>query len=335
MKQLFTLMIVAATIFAACSNKSDDDEKLGATGTFTDPRDGKTYKTVVMPDGRTWFAENLRYTKGLVWNQWADRANGVTSWSGKSAIGSYWCPTEHGATFTPDQSSLDIYGALYTWETAMMVDGKWADETKTSSAWDEDWESGNSYYGAPGASPAARVNIARGGRGICPPGWHIPTDYEWAVMLDAINGTPCYLPADKEAELVNNVGAKLKATTKYTGPDPGDGSWATNNPSDEYEGYCPWGWFFTDDETISIVPSNNSALDTYGFAARPSGSIVQNSSTYGYCFTDRGTCVSFINPNGQQSNTRMYSLHYCCPQVHRYIDDYRSGADPVRCIQDE
>jgi hypothetical protein len=40
----------------------------GATATFTDPRDGKHYKTVVMPDGRTWFAQNLNYTKDLTFN---------------------------------------------------------------------------------------------------------------------------------------------------------------------------------------------------------------------------------------------------------------------------
>jgi hypothetical protein len=31
------------------------------TVTFTDARDGKQYKSVKMPDGKTWFAENLRY----------------------------------------------------------------------------------------------------------------------------------------------------------------------------------------------------------------------------------------------------------------------------------
>lgn len=30
-------------------------------GSFTDSRDGKTYKTVKMPDGKTWMAENLNY----------------------------------------------------------------------------------------------------------------------------------------------------------------------------------------------------------------------------------------------------------------------------------
>ncbi|MDR3180492.1 MAG: hypothetical protein LBT61_01005, partial [Prevotellaceae bacterium] len=48
----------------------------GTTATFTDPRDGKQYKTVVMPDGRTWFAQNLNYTKDLTFNAYAREANG-------------------------------------------------------------------------------------------------------------------------------------------------------------------------------------------------------------------------------------------------------------------
>jgi hypothetical protein len=55
----------------------------------------------------------------------------------------------------------------YTWETAMMVDGKYADEAKTSSAWNESWVAGNYYTpGAPGSMPNAGKNNARGGTEI-------------------------------------------------------------------------------------------------------------------------------------------------------------------------
>jgi uncharacterized protein (TIGR02145 family) len=62
---------------------------IGTTGTFTDPRDGRTYKTVVMPDGMEWLAENLNYN-------------------------------QPGSVFYNNDPSLgDIYGRLYTWQQAM------------------------------------------------------------------------------------------------------------------------------------------------------------------------------------------------------------------------
>ncbi len=58
-------------------------------GSFTDPRDGKTYKTVKMPDGKTWMAENLNYKM-----------------EGSMCHGN-------------DASNCNKYGRLYTWDAAM------------------------------------------------------------------------------------------------------------------------------------------------------------------------------------------------------------------------
>jgi uncharacterized protein (TIGR02145 family) len=295
MKKLLTLMIAAAAVFAGCDNKSDDDEKPDAAGTFTDPRDGKTYKTVVMPDGRTWFAENLRYTKGLVWNQRADMANGVSFTSsdkGVPAIGSYWCPTEDGATFTPDQSSLDIYGALYTWETAMMVDGKWADETKTSSAWDEAWLLGNN----PDGSFAYNTNVARGGRGICPPGWHIPTAAEWETLDAAI----------KDDERC----AALKSASTYSGDDPGDGSWHTCSGSVNCQ---------RDKNQIglNVVPAGWAI--TYAFELR---------GQYAFYYTPS------ISSDALQVYIDRVKIEYCSDTLSYDYHDFRAIGCPYRCIGD-
>jgi uncharacterized protein (TIGR02145 family) len=214
----------------------------GATATFTDPRDGKKYKTVVMPDGRTWFAQDLNYTKDLMFNAYAREANGkmFISGNGALAIGSYWCPGVNGSTYSGDQNACNIYGALYTWQTAMMVDGKYADETKTSSAWDEAWVSPYYYTsGELGTEPNADWNNARGGttvkgggRGICPMGWHIPTTREWAIMLDKVEGDGnenlFSSLSDLSGQLVGtDAGLKLKYTKTYAtdAADPGDGSW--------------------------------------------------------------------------------------------------------------
>jgi len=62
-------------------------------GTFTDERDGQTYKTVKMPDGKVWMAQNLNY---------------------KPESG-------HSCSYGGNMSLHEQYGRLYDWETAKAV----------------------------------------------------------------------------------------------------------------------------------------------------------------------------------------------------------------------
>jgi uncharacterized protein (TIGR02145 family) len=224
-----------------------------------------------MPDGRTWFAQNLNYTKDLTFNAYAREANGkqfIPNDNGIPAIGSYWCPGVSGSTYSGDQNTCNVYGALYTWETAMMVDGKYADETKTSTAWDESWVS--SYYfssGAIGTTPNADKNNARGGsnvkgggRGICPMGWHIPTMREWAYMLDKVDGNGSGQTLSDAANSGwhgTDVCSKLK--TKIAGGDiySSDGSWNLGA---------------------------NTSTDQYGFSLTPSGNRNPDLQLHGRCY---------------------------------------------------
>jgi uncharacterized protein (TIGR02145 family) len=242
--------------------------KTGATATFTDPRDGKQYKTVVMPDGRTWFAQNLNYTKDLTFNMYAHEANGklfTSAGSGVAAIGSYWCPAVHGSSYSGDQNTCNIYGALYSWETAMMVDGKYSDDSRKSSEWDVSWVS---LYrsGAPATTPNADRNNARGGsdvkgggRGICPKGWHIPTVREWAVMLDSVERKSIFSQSDtSSAWRGSNTGLHLNSVDTHSPPCDGktlDGSWCQS----------------------PVTPTNST-----GFAMQPSGLRDYGSTSHFY-----------------------------------------------------
>lgn|GEM_PF-2402955 len=71
-----------------------------APGVFTDPRDGRTYKTVRIGD-QVWMAENLNY--GQLVKDCDQRDNGIVE-----------------KTFYQNDSALGaIYGSLYTWDEAM------------------------------------------------------------------------------------------------------------------------------------------------------------------------------------------------------------------------
>lgn len=96
-------------------------------GTFTDPRDGKIYKTITIGT-QTWMIENLAFNA-----------------------------SEGCRAYNNDNGNVSKYGYLYSWEAA-----------KTS----------------------------------CPEGWHLPSDEEWAILIEHLGGKDV-------------AGGKMKATTDW------------------------------------------------------------------------------------------------------------------------
>jgi uncharacterized protein (TIGR02145 family) len=286
---------------------------------YIDPRDGKMYQTLQMPDGKTWFAQHLNYTKDLYYNTASNVANGApftVDANGVPAIGSYWCPAVTGTVASGGEAICNIYGALYTWETVMMVDGKYADETRTSTAWDESWVSGNYFStGASGVTANADKNNARGatsvkggGRGICPPGWHVPTDLEWAQLLNAVEGNSTYTSQPDAEWWGTNAGVKLKSAATYTGSDPGNGSWqdhATNRG--------------TNATGFGVVTTGFRTYDGSEFRSRGTHSPMWSSSVGGI--------------SGSFSNAWLRECRYDLAQVRR-THNGRAGGFAVRCVQD-
>jgi uncharacterized protein (TIGR02145 family) len=144
-----------------------------------DERDLNIY-TAVKIGGRWWMGQNLNYQTGLTyWNKHSSPSAVIGS--NPALRGGFWCPADNNNS-TP-VAVCNYWGALYAWETAMMLDGK--------GTWTE---VGGSYCTGAANSANCKVNHGRkyssgttiGGRGICPPNWHVPTDFELGQLMDAM-----------------------------------------------------------------------------------------------------------------------------------------------------
>ena len=121
------------------------------SGTMTDSRDGRTYKTVTIGT-QTWMAENLNYAyTGVPYK--------VYSYTSDSTS---WC-------YNDDANNCSKYGRLYTWAAAMDSVGTWSTNGK-----------GCGYKKT--CSPTYPV------RGVCPEGWHLPTKAEFETLFTAVGG---------------------------------------------------------------------------------------------------------------------------------------------------
>ena len=142
------------------------------TGMLTDSRDGQTYRTVKIGD-QVWMAENLNYAyTGVPF----DYNGGYTSDS------TSWCHDNKPANCAK-------YGRLYTWAAAMDSVGTWSTNGK-----------GCGYDKTCSVASAGSATLVRG---ICPKGWHLPSNDEWRALFTAVGGS-------------STAGSKLKSQTGWT-----------------------------------------------------------------------------------------------------------------------
>jgi uncharacterized protein (TIGR02145 family) len=138
------------------------------TGTFTDARDKKNYKTIKIGK-QIWMAENLNYdVKG-------------------------------GKCYNNDPDYCADYGKLYDWATAMALPAN-CNSNKCAS----------------------RVSAKH--KGICPSGWHIPSNADWDALIIKF---VCSNNSDNRVCVY--AGTKLKATSGWS-----DYSGNSGNGTDDY-----------------------------------------------------------------------------------------------------
>ena len=124
-------------------------------GTMTDERDGQTYKTVKIGD-QVWMAENLNYADSVK----------TPSLNGRS-----WC-------YGNDSTRCLVTGRLYTWAAAI-------DSVALANDPDDPMDCGYEKN-CPGLS--MKNVMGESIQGICPDGWHLPSDKEFEVLFEAVGG---------------------------------------------------------------------------------------------------------------------------------------------------
>ena len=155
----------SVALVAPCKTETEDNCEYG---TLTDSRDGQTYKTVTIGT-QTWMAENLNYAYTDVPYSYAAYESDSTSWCFDNAL-----------------DNCAMYGRLYTWSVAMDSVGVWSTKGKGC-----------------GYDRTCNVDSAGSVRGICPEGWHLPTQTEWGTLFAAVGG-------------MSTAGKMLKSTSGWT-----------------------------------------------------------------------------------------------------------------------
>ena len=219
-------------------------------GTMTDERDGQTYKTVKIGT-QTWMAENLNYAYTGVPYRY-ERDNEVYTSDSTS-----WCYNNVPANCTK-------YGRFYTWAAAMDSVGEWSTNDK-----------GCGFDVV--CSPTYPV------RGVCPEGWHLPTEAEFKALFTAVGGTQ-----DAENEVLwNNVGKMLKSISGWKSSGNGTDAYAFsalpagikyNDRNFSFEGYLAYFWSSTEYDSYNAyymyLDSNDDDVylgnryKNYGFSVR-------------------------------------------------------------------
>jgi uncharacterized protein (TIGR02145 family) len=125
----------------------------GKYGEILDERDGRVYKTVKIGE-QVWMAQNLNYSDSV---------------QTPSLLGKNWC-------YEDDPKKCAVTGRLYTWAAAI-------DSVKLATDVDYPQDCG---YGKTCSLPA-KV------QGICPDGWHLPTESEWNSLFSEVGGVSAAL----------------------------------------------------------------------------------------------------------------------------------------------
>jgi uncharacterized protein (TIGR02145 family) len=283
----------------------------GTYVTLTDDRDYKNY-TVVKIGGYWVMAQNLNYQKGLSHQPESKDPSTVTG-SNPALIGHFWCPGGfYTGARTSTLASCDVWGALYSWETAMSFNGL--------GCWSTD--ANVTYCTGAANTDYCKMNWGRSaaesgsdGRGICPENWHVPTDFEWGVIFDGMEspvGTS-HQTAVGDTDYGTLAGRRARAKCYVA-----DETEYTDSP------------YLSDTQANWYYKAGYVGTDEYGFRALPAGSR-QNNGSYFVFRGAQSALWSSTAHSAKDAYAREFGHH--TNGVWRGSSE-RSTGRSVRCMRD-
>ena len=260
---------------------SDPTTFVCGTTTVTD-HEGNIYNTVKIGN-QCWTKENMRCTTSPSTGTYLIPAAGTNfTYTGKQAR---WYNND-SATYAPKN-----YALLYNWNAAV--------------------DTFNTAYGETSVDPdghnAVAVTFSGHRRGICPVGWHLPSDAEWNTMEATVSGSDW----QTNYETASGIYRGTHAGKLAGGDDWQIGSSITSGAPNDY---------------------GNADRNVSGFSAVPAGycdgSLFYNAGDYANFWSATPSANAFFLDNA-------YSRHlkYTNAGVIR-IYDFKRYVFSVRCVRD-
>jgi len=210
-------------------------------------------------------------------------------------LGDWNTSTTKGYRYNPNNNELYVkkYGYLYNWKAVM------------------------------GNSSSSNANPS-GVQGICPDGWHVPSDAEWLQLTDYVGSQSRYVCGNKKY----SIGKALASNSQWR-----DGSYLTheNDRSNNIQMYR------RDSHKITAcsVCNNQKTNNATGFTALPAGRKEE--------FTYNGEGIYYFQGeayfwSASEVNDEKAIFYYLYTNYEEFIrDDYggeKSYSYSVRCVRD-
>ena len=248
--------------------------------------DGNEYP-VVQIGSQCWLAENMRCTHSPLTGTYIVTPSTISNYTytGKQARWYTGTATLNGNFVTMDSAACVAhrFGLLYNWNAAVDVFNTSFGELSVNI--DE--------------NNAVNTTFSGNRQGICPRGWHVPTDAEWNTMELVVNGS----------DVSSSTGYRGTHAGKLAGGD----DWNTNTTTGAPGDYT------------------NANRNSSGFSVVPAGYCSGSS------FYDAGNNANFWTSSQNESDTG-YAWNRCLGYggagVYRDNDYGKSNGFSVRCLRD-
>jgi uncharacterized protein (TIGR02145 family) len=250
-------LICSLVLVTGCKEEDEEDSGPGSQLITLSDIDGNTYKAIQIGD-QWWMVNNLR--------------------------------TTHYA----DGTAIPLVESATDWEK--LGSDAWAYCYYNNNLNDEAWNFGALYTWPAAMKGAASSNENPSGiQGVCPDGWHVPSDEEWKE-LEIFLGMP-----DSEADSTGPRGIHV-------------GSKLASSPSRWPDGYL----------------KNSAAFGTSGFLAQPGGGRRYN-GTFGHLGDNANFWSATEHNNVVAWGRHIYAAY---STSHRY-SNVKSDGFSVRCVKDD